>query len=183
MSLTIEFIDETVTEKEINAYIRERKIPFNPKSHRLQTMPNGHVSIFIGFAGVPRLAAKSPKLPSELEVQYIFQSDVDDASLREGVYAHGEDIEVMTVQRVFDKRLGKLKSVVEIVGTDLVKIEQAFMHLRSGKLKPTQDWTSAGTVEAPAPTPAPSNGPSNGAKEGSGTHGLPPVAATETKAA
>jgi len=173
MGLIVEFTDPTVTREEIDAYIRDGKIPFDrARGHAVQIQANGNVAIYVGSASFPGLPRKKLKVPSELQVLYTFRADIlDGFQPAEGMYTYGDDIESFSVQRVKDVQLGKVKTAVEIVSTNIERIEQAYSHLRSGKLKPTQDWSSVGTIEAPK-----ADDPET--KEGSGSHPLPPKAAT-----
>jgi hypothetical protein len=181
MGLNIEFIDPQVTREDIDRYIKEKLIRFNPASHELQTLPNGNLAIFVKNVGMPGLETKingrkdrpRPMIPDGLEIMYIFRGDIFENPPREGIYSYGEDIESMSVQRVKDVSTGKVKTVVEIRGTNLVRIEQAYNQVRSRKLPPTHDWSSPGTVEAPK---------ADDNKEPSGSRELPPKAATATAA-
>jgi hypothetical protein len=168
MGLIVEFTDPTVTREEIDAYIEDGRIPFVPGRHVVQRQANGNVAIYIGGASFPGLARKKLRLPDELQVLYTFRADIFDGyQPPEGMYAYGEDIQMMSAQRVKDVQLGQLKTVVEIVSPSIERIEQAFSHLRSGKLKPIEDWSSSGTIEAPA----------DEKKEPSGSHPVPQTAA------
>lgn len=175
--LIIEFTDPSVTLEEIRDLAKEGRIRLpSGRMDALKVQPNGCVGIET-MIFVPMLNRKVPKLPKELEVRYTYRQEiVDGIRPNEGVYSYGGEnggVEIMVVQRTFDRRLGVPKSVVEIIGTDLNMIEQAYMCLRTGTLKPDQDWSSPGTIEAPAPE----------AKEDGGQLALPQVAAPETEAA
>ncbi|MEI7511991.1 MAG: hypothetical protein WCK01_00845 [Candidatus Uhrbacteria bacterium] len=172
MGLIVEFTAHGVTREEIDAYIGDGRIPFNKRFHEVQEMPNGNISIFIRNVSTPGLKRKAigRPYPAELGPIYSFRADIHEGFLpQEGMYTCGEGIHSISAQRVKDVQLGKLKTSVEIIGDDLDKIEQAYLLLRSGKLKPVHDWSSPGTIESPN---------SDEPKEGSGSHVLPQTAAT-----
>ncbi|HVM90692.1 MAG TPA: hypothetical protein VMU11_02240 [Verrucomicrobiae bacterium] len=180
MGLNIEFIDPQVTREDIERYIAEKLIRFDPKLHELVKLPNGSNAIFVKNVSPPGLNVKvngrdnrRPMIPAGLEVMYIYRTDIFDSPLKEGIYAYGSEIESMSVTRVKDTQVGKIKTSIEIRGINLERVDQAFNQLRSGKLKPEHDWSSPGTVEAPKNEKSEPK-----SEEGSGQHDLPPTATT-----
>ncbi len=181
MSLTIEFTEASATLEEISKLHREGRFRLREKP---QTLPNGNVGFFLRYARfpaylfqVPRVFTDHPSFCAEYGIRFTYKEEIrDGGSLPEGEYEYGDGIDMMVVQRGKDRDLGEKFSNVEIIGTDLKKICDAFVHLRTGKLKPAKPYsTSPGSIAAPASA--------DEKEEGSGEHELPPVAATGMTAA
>lgn len=183
MSLTIEFTVSSVTLDEIRKLQKEKRISLREQP---KTLPSGNLGFYLGYARLPAYFFQAPKVfrenpafCAELGVRFTYREALPEGGkLIEGEYSYGDGIEMMVVQHGKDRDLGEKFSNVEIIGTDLKKIRDAFVHLRSGKLEPTTPYSSSpGTVRAPSVVP------SSDKKEGSGEHELPPEAATEMTAA
>lgn len=177
MSLTIEFTELSVTLDEVRALQKEGRIRLREKP---QTLSNGNVGFYLNYARLPGYLFQAPRVFKEDSsfckehgVRFTYREALPEGgNLIEGEYQYGDGIEMMVVQHMKDRDLVEKVSHVEIIGTNLEKISQAFQHLRSGKLKPSVPYaSSSGTVEAPK-------------EEGSGQLSLlPPIVATGTEAA
>lgn len=183
MSLTIEFTETSVTLDEVRKLQKEGRIRLREKP---QVLSNGNVGFYLSYARFPTYFFQAPKAfkeePSfciEYGVRFTYREELPEGgSLPEGEYGYGEGVELMVVQHGKDRDLAEKFSNVEIIGTDLKKIRDAFVHLRSGKLEPSTPYSSSpGLVKAPAAAS------SDDKKGGGGEHQVPPEAATETAAA
>lgn len=172
MALMIEFLDEEVDLDQIDEWQRDGIIALREKA---VIQPNGNPAFFLKWWELPAYKLQRPLMPKGEEIRYTYRYDMRDGhAAREGLYEI-EGIEQMSVQHGLEPRDGAKVSRVSIAGPDLKKICQAYEDLRAGQLRPKQEWSSSGSIEAPKETPA--------KDEGSGQHALPPKAATATQAA
>jgi hypothetical protein len=170
MTLLIEFLDERIGLREIDEMQRIGDITLR---ERAEIQPNGNPAFFLKWWELPAYKLQLPVMPDDAKIRYTYRYGMRDGhAAREGIYEI-EGIEMMSVQHGLDTRDGAKISRVMIASGDLAKICQVYEDLRANKLRPTQEWSSSGSIEAPKEPKG----------EGSGQHTLPPKAATAPRAA
>ncbi|MCK9361472.1 hypothetical protein M0Q28_04585 [Patescibacteria group bacterium] len=173
MPLLIEFTDPDIDVEDIDDLQEDRRIRLR---ERAEIQSSGNPGFFLRYAHLPDYLFQAPRLPPDLEVRYSYRSDLrDDGRASQGMY-EVEGIALMKVEHAKDYDLKTIFSRVVIIGeigTPLQTISDAYVALRDGKLRPSKDWSSPGTIAAPAAEKS----------EGSGSHTLPQKATAATKAA
>ncbi|MCC6563356.1 hypothetical protein IT087_00510 [Candidatus Uhrbacteria bacterium] len=174
MPLLIEFTDPNVGLKEIDALQERGRIRLR---ERAEMQSSGNPGFFLRYVRLPDYLFQAPSIPEELgTLRYSYRSDLRDGGRApQGMY-EVEGIALMTVEQAKDHDLKMIFSRVVIIGeigTSLKTISEAYVALRDGQLRPTKDWSSPGTIAAPAAEKS----------EGSGSHTLPQKATAATKAA
>ncbi len=169
MPLAIEFRKEKLTLEDAMRRWDAGEILTN---ERPQVLTSGYVGVFLKYATMPEFAKhEDPLIPEDLEPYYIYRGRLfDNWRSHEGVYSF-EGIDEMLVQHDVDGAVRERYSRVAIAGKSLTALRDAYIALRDGNLRPTKNWSSPGTVAAPT-------GPAN--EGGSGSHAVPPMAATVT---
>ncbi|MCR4256536.1 MAG: hypothetical protein NUW08_02420 [Candidatus Uhrbacteria bacterium] len=168
MPLRTEFLEETLEEEEVKAFLSETRFRLR---ETIKRQPSGRLGVFIGWASLPSYLDQAPKFPEEWCAMYYFTDKLYEYELEQGIYKYGEVTIVVQLEKDHDLR--KLYHEVEVKGASLKRVSEAFGMLCAGKLKPFVPYaSSSGTIEAPK-------------EEGSGQLSLclPPMAATETEAA
>ena len=175
MPLRIEFLEESLDEEEVNAFLVANRFRLHEVIKR---QPNGRLGVFVGWATLPNYVDQAPAFPKEWDAMYYFTDKLYKVDLKQGLYDYGDVGLVVQLEK--DKDLNELYYEVEVKGHDLAKVSHAYIHFRSGKLMPSSDWSSSGAIEAPKAEIDSSDG-----EEGSGQLNLlPSMAAKEkTKAA
>lgn len=174
MTLLIEFMSKNVDCKQVDEWQRQGRIRL---LERAQVQPNGSVGIFLKWFELPGYSEHFPLIPEDIEeegqVRYTYrQSLFDKYRLREGIY-RVEGVEHLSVSYGLERTTEGAYPVsrIAVVSESSGLVMDCYEDLRNGKLRPEQEWSTPGLVEAPK------------SEEGSGSHPLPPMAVTATKAA
>jgi hypothetical protein len=171
MPLRIEFYDESLDDAEYRKTMLDRGFRIREP---LARQSSGRLGVYIGYARLPSYLDQAPPLPEEWLPRYFFIEKLYDVDLKQGRYEYADQSSavVIDVQKVKDKSVNAKDQPfyfqVDIQGERLAVIVEAFRLLVTGRLKPKEEWSSPGSIEAPKAE----------AREPSGSHTLPQTAAT-----